>query len=258
MKSTASTPRQLRLAATLTVGAALVTGGLALARDGNLGNVDAVLDRLEQRLLDQEADGLTFGERAGATKGKDETEAPSARYRFDTKGQVNATTGEREQMRSIANALTELETQVDQLASNVQKTKQSILDEASIDNFVAIEAALEDTDKASIKTLNIKLDGYPVYELNEASGLWLPSKAVPLYAGPLQPGSHRLDLEARVIMRHQSTESALPMNGDVYRFINKSFDLNIPGGSSKARYVITIQPPANLEETADAVMKEVN
>ena len=39
------------------------TQGVAFAQDGAVGHVDSILDRLEKRLLDQEADGLTFGER---------------------------------------------------------------------------------------------------------------------------------------------------------------------------------------------------
>ena len=228
-------------------------GLVAQAKDDDLGNVNSVLDRLERRIMDQEADGLTFEDKTRPPATLEPTD-PAARYKFENKGTINATTSEREQMASLASAITELETQVDQLASNVQKTKQSILDESKVNNFIGIEAQLSETDAAAIKTLNIKLDGYPVYELQEASGLWLPSKAVPLYAGPLQPGKHRLDLEARIVMRHQS---GMPMNGDVYRFINKSFEMTVSGGTTKSRYVITITPPGKIEEQADAVLKEV-
>lgn len=225
-----------------------------LAKDDDLGNVNTVLDRLERRLLDQEADGLTFDEKTQPPPSI-ESEDGGTSYKFENKGKgkVSGTTSEREHMASLAGAITELESQVDQLASNVQKTKQSILDEASIDNFVSIEAQLNETDAAAIKSINIKLDGYPVYELHDASGLWLPSKAVPLYAGPLQPGAHRLDLEARIVVRHQK---GMPMNADVYRFINKSFELSVPGGTNKSRYVITIKPPTKIDEQADAVIKE--
>lgn len=227
------------------------------ASSPSLDSVDSVLDRLERRLLDQEADGLTFGERNEPPPAMQPADQ-GAKYKYEGKGgdaAIKASTTERDQMASLGAAVAELETQVDQLASNVQKTKQAILDEASMDNFVAIEAELGETDAAAIKTLNIKLDGYPVYELHEASGLWLPSKAVPLYSGPLQPGAHRVDLEARIVVRHNQS---LPMNADVYRFVNKSFDINVPGGTSNTRYVIAIKPPAKLEEQADAVIKEID
>ena len=156
-------------------------------------------------------------------------------------------------MKNLAKVVTELEGQVDQLTSSVQKTKQSILDDAAVDNFVTFEAALSDSESASIKTLNVKLDGYSLYELSESSGLWMPTKSVPLYAGPLQPGNHRLDLEARLVMRHKKS---LPMNGDVYRFVNKSFDVAVGSGTASNRYTITITPPEKIDGTADAVIKE--
>src|SRR5262249_59557781 len=129
---------------------------------------------------------------------------------------------------------------VDQLASNVQKTKQGILDDAKIDNYVSLEANLADTDAAALKNLSVKLDGYAVYELSDASGLWMPSKTVPLYAGPLQPGVHRLHLEARLVMRHKP---GVPLNNDVYRFVNRTFDLNVGRGAHNPRHVIASTPP---------------
>jgi hypothetical protein len=153
----------------------------------------------------------------------------------------------------LGTAISELENQVDKLASNVQKTKQTILDDSGIDNFIALEAHLDDTDASSLKTLIVKLDGYAVYEMQEASGLWMPSKIVPLYSGPMQPGAHRIEIEARLVMRHKQ---AVPLNSDVYRFVNKSFDLNIPGGVVNSRYIIAIKPPEKIDGTASATMKE--
>ena len=123
-----------------------------------------------------------------------------------------------------------------------------------INNYVSIDAELIETDKSAIKSLQIKLDGYELYSLSDAAGMWLPSKSVPVYAGPLQPGAHRLDLEVRLVLRHNPE---LPLNGDVYRFINKSFNLDITGGSSNSRYIIAIKPPEKLEESPDATIKEV-
>ncbi len=216
----------------------------------DLNQVDSILDRLEKRLLDQEADGLSFGEKE-AIDGSVGYEKADAQFK-GKKVATFASTESQDRMKSLAKVVTDLEGQVDQLASSVQKTKQGILDDSAIDNFVTFEAQLADTEAAAIKTLNVKLDGYPLYELNEASGLWMPSKSVPLYAGPLQPGNHRVDLEARIVVKHKK---ALPMNGDIYRFVNKSFDVAVGSGTSNNRYVITITPPEKIDGTAEATMK---
>jgi hypothetical protein len=81
----------------------------------------------------------------------------------------------------------------------------------------------------------------------------MPTKKVPLYAGPLQPGNHRIDLEARLVVRHKD---GIPLNGDVYRFINKTFDMIVPGAAGTARYTLAITPPAKLDGSADATLKE--
>lgn len=236
-----------------TARALLVLGAWAtpvLAAD--TAQVDSVLDRLEKRLLDQEADGLTFGEKEPPPAIGDPTDGLVTKYKYK-KSKIEGTPADAEKIKAVATMVTDLENQVDQLASSVQKTKQGILDDAAIDNFVSLEAELADTDSAALKSISVKLDGYAVYELSEASGLWMPSKKVPLYAGPLQPGNHRVDLEARLVVRHKD---GLPLNGDVYRFINKTFDLVVPGTPGNARYVLAITPPAKLDGTADATLKE--
>jgi hypothetical protein len=248
-----SVPARPILLAALAAHAVLGASTPALAQsEDRLKSVDSILDRLESRLLDQESDGLTFGEKLPPP----DTGAPATRYKFDGKGgagKVEAKTDEQTELRAIATMIDELEGQVDQLASSVQKTKQSILDEAGIDNFIAVEARLTEADAAALTALTIRLDGFDVYAVQDASGLWLPARMIPLYAGPLQPGRHRIDLEARLAMKH---DAALPLNGDVYRFVNKSFDITVPGGTVNTRYVISILPPAKLDGAADATIKE--
>ena len=230
------------------------TQGVATAQDGAVGHVDSILDRLEKRLLDQEADGLTFGERQSDPGFlKRPLEKSSKQFKFKG-GKVEASTPDKEKLKAIDLLIKDLERQVDQLAGNVQKTKQTVVDEAAVNNYVSVDAELIETDKAAIKSLQIKIDGYELYSLSDAAGMWLPSKSVPVYAGPLQPGAHRLDLEVRLVLRHNPE---LPLNGDVYRFISKSFNLNITGGSSKSRFVIAIKPPEKLDENPDATIKEI-
>jgi len=220
----------------------------------SLSGVDSVLDRLEKRLLDQEADGLTFGERQNdpAFLRTPEAAAPKKTYRFGST-KIEATPKQAERLKDVGKLVAELEGQVEQLASSVQKTKQSVVDDAAIDNFVTLAAQLGDTDTATIKNLTVKLDGFDLYALSDSSGLWLPSKNLPIYAGPLQPGNHRVDLEVRLVMRQ---EQNLPLNGDIYRFINKSFDITVTGARSNARYIIAIKAPDKLGDSADATLKE--
>ena len=234
--------------------ASIAAGAPAFAQEEPTKHVDSVLDRLEKRLLDQESDGLTFSEKTDP-KTLDETGEPKTKYEFTKRQKIGGGTASQESLKTIGSAVAELEAQVDQFASGVQKTKQSILDDAHIDNFITFEARLTDTDAASITAINVKLDGFGVYELKEASGIWMPASLVPLYAGPLKPGNHRVDVEARIVVK---PKKSLPMNGDVYRFVSKSFDVAVPGGTRQTRYVISITPPEKPDGKADATMKEAS
>lgn len=246
---------KIRLVLLATAVPTLVAGLVARARaePGEVSQVDSILDRLEKRLLDQEADGLTFGEKMPPPSTGNPADGLITKYKSKNGTRVEAAPVEADQLKAIAKLVTALESDVDQLASGVQRTKQGILDEAAIDAYVSLEANLADTDAAALKTLSVKLDGYPVYELSDASGLWMPSKSVPLYAGPLQPGVHRIDLEARLVMRHKQ---GLPLNSDVYRFINRTFDLSVRSGVTNNHYVIGITPPEKLDGSVDATLKE--
>lgn len=223
------------------------------AQKADVSQVDAILDRLERRLLDQESEGLTFSEKEAPTKPLSDNK-PVTVYKYE-KASIEAPTLEANRLKEISNLVNELEQQVDQLASNVQKTKQTILDDAAIDNFVRLEATLPETDQAALKSITVKLDGFKLYSVDDSAGLWLPLKVIPLYAGPLQPGNHRLDVEARISMREAKT---IPVNSQVYRFVNKSFQWTIPGGQVNNRFMLTIIPPLKLDDQADAKLQEAN
>ena len=254
-------PRHLLLAASLAAALASTTAPAQHEGSGDGAvQVDSVLDRLEKRLLDQEADGLSYGEKQPPPSTGDAADGlneggVSKHVKVEHAEKITAkTSGDAERIKSVESLVAELENDVDQLASNVQKTRQGVLDEAAVDNFVTIEAQLADTDAAAIKTLTVKLDGYPVYELSEASGLWMPTKSVPLYAGPLQPGNHRLDLEARLVVRQGGT---LPLNSDLFRFVTKSFDLTVTSGTKSSRYAVAFSPPSKLGDGGGAELKEI-
>ena len=224
----------------------------ALAQKADVSQIDAILDRLERRLLDQEAEGLSFEEKK-ALKPSLTDKTPITTYQYE-KTKIEANNPNELRLREVTNLINELEQQVDQLASSVQKTKQAILDDAAINNFVTIEATIPDTDLAAIKSILVKLDGFKLYSIEDSAGLWLPLKSMPLYAGPLQPGNHRLDIEARISIREATT---LVVNSPVYRFVNKSFQWTVPESQASVRYVLTLLPPTKIDGQADAKLEEV-
>ncbi len=241
----------LQVLMTALVGAAFLLSTFVKAESEDVIEVESILDRLEKRLLDQESESLSFGEKSSVP---DLKEKPSRTMNFDKKEKIVGTTPEMRRLNKLAALVSALESDVDKLTAKVQKTKQKILNDSSVDNFVSIDARLLEPETASIKSLSVKLDGFHIYELQESSGLWLPSKEVPLYAGPMQPGTHRVDLEARISLKHKK---GLPLNSEVMRIVQKSFEIAIPGGTAGNKYLISLNPPKGGKGDATASMKEV-
>lgn len=174
-----------------------------------------------------------------------------ARVRYPT-AKIEAKVPDKTDMTDVAKQVAQLEIDTDDLASRVQKAKQTIFEEANVSNFVEIEARLPSGKEAALKTLEVKLDGFEIYALDDASGLWLPTAKFPVYAGPMQPGNHRVDLEARLVLRQKGN---VAVNNDSYRMISKSFDIGVPDGSAERRWVIDIAVPDTAEGKVEAALQ---
>jgi len=233
-----------------TLVALLAVGSVARAQQ-EIEKVDSVLDRLEKRIIEEEGAGLTFGEKS-LTGSDDEGNGAKIKIK-GSPARVSGELPEAKKLRDIASGIAQLESEIDQLSSEVQRTRQKIMEEARVDNMVLIETLISGKDTASLKMLRVKLDGYVIYSVSEESGLWLPAKSVPLYSGPLQPGSHRLDFEARIAVKESTS---LPLNSDVSRFVSQSFDLRIPDGRQTTKYTVTIDPDTNSAGKASAKIDE--
>lgn len=241
----------LKITLTSLVATAFLYALVAEAQDKEVDEVENILDRLEKRLLDQESDSLSFGEKSSIPDIKNQADR---QMNFEKQESITGSSPEARELQKIAELIATLEADADRLASNVQKTKQNILSDSKVDNFVTLDARLENPDSASIKSLSVKLDGFPIYELQESSGLWLPSKQIPLYAGPMQPGTHRVDLEVRLSMKHQK---GLPLNSDILKIVQRNFEIAIPGGTSGNKFLITLDSSNKSGSEATATLQEV-
>ena len=220
-------------------------------------SVNNVLDRLEKRLIDQEAEELSYKDRpemttSTHTNNKTLTRLKSTKSQKFKKENITGGAPEYTGIQGIGQLVTQLEGQVDQFAQSVQKSTQSIIEEARIDNYIDIEARLNDPDRASITTLVVKLDGFSIYQSQDSSGLWLPSAAIPLYSGPFPPGNHRLDVELRLAKK---SLGPLPIHEDVYHFVSKAFDIVVPIAKEKKRYIIQIKPVSEEGKGFDASLE---
>jgi hypothetical protein len=216
----------------------------AIAKDS--GSVESILDRLESRLTNFENESLGLQLSAEPFSDIEDKEPITASY--SSKSKIRGKVKEADNITEIATAIAKLESEIEKLSADVQRTRQKVLEDAQINNFVEITALLNDTDLAGIKSFSTKIDGYEVYGLHEDSSFWLPNHNLPVYSGPLQPGNHRIDVESRIVMK---TKQPMPLESDVYRFVNKSFDINVPANNFRKRWVLEIKPPTTPEGQAE-------
>jgi len=212
-------------------------------------NIESVLDRLEQRLMDQDRESLSFGEepRKGAPP-----KGAATRFQYPPQDIV-ARDGDERELIQVTSALAELDQNVDAFAGEVQRFKQKILEEVAVDNFVSIAGTMEKPDAAVLRMLRLKVDGFTVYTIDEATGLWLPRAEIPFFSGPLMPGAHKVELEARLGRRRTAD---LPVADDTFQAINRTFDINMPDGKVKKSWLITIKAPDPGKARGDAVLAE--
>lgn len=223
----------------IAVGLVLLVGSRLSLAQKDIAPVESVLDRLEKRLMDQQADGLTFGEKSFLNEKASESAPRKALPKV--KGNSTQVPGDLEestQLREIGKSIADLESQVDQLSSEVLRTKQRVLDEAKIDNFFAIEVFMSNTEATALRSLRVKLDGFEVYALSDDASLWLPANTVPVFAGPLQTGAHRLDVEMKLASK---AEGNVPLNTEVFRLLSQSFPIDISDGLLRQKYQINVE-----------------
>lgn len=210
---------------------------------------ESILDKLERRLLEKERGALSFGE----APSKIDSKKPVTKYKYKN-FYINERLPKTADFLKIEKAITELESQTEYLASQVQAIKQKILQDASINNQIAIHTIIDDKNEVAFKNLTVSIDGHPIYQQNAALGLWTPTRKIPLFRGPIQPGEHRLDFQARLIQKNHSN---LPLHKDSYHMVNESFNFRVPGGQFTKTWEIRLHTPGRNEYKAKAIFKAV-
>jgi hypothetical protein len=237
---------------------AIVTSGIAMAtgsapagkpsKEGGATEVESILDRLEKKLIDNEGGGLTFGEKMEPASGDHSIPKPGTTMKFTRDGAAGEAKGAAGQtdedpgvaMKGLAEAVAGLEVQVERLHADVQKARLKVIEDARYDNFVQIDAEFRGMDKATLKSLTVKIDGVEVYRASDAGGLWVPSSKLPLFSGPVPPGAHKLYVEAAVLVREGPN---VPVSADITRRMDKEFEFSVPDGKDRKSIGITIDAP---------------
>ena len=229
------------------------------SRETSAQEVESILERLEKKLVDNESGGLTFGEKMEPVAKDHNIPKPATAYTFsrDAGAEANESgskTGNDDPeaaMKSLADAVAGLEVQVERLHSDVQKARLKVIEDARFDNFVQIDADFRGMDKATLKSLTVKIDGVEVYRASDAGGLWVPSAKLPLFSGPVPPGAHKLFIEANVLVNEGA---GMPVSADISRRMEKEFEFAIPDGKERKSIGLVIDAPQRTGSKGNITM----
>lgn len=198
-------------------------------------SADAVLDRLERKLLEQEAKTLRL-------------QAPPVRdgnpsLKFDAPASASNTIlaplPEQKNFVVIDRELLELEQDADDLAGQVEKLKGDFQSQASKASFVEIMVELESPQETSIRDLNFSINNHKIFA-RSTQGPWVPGAQILLYAGPLEAGEHTLRLDARTVRRYGE---GLPLDQNIYHQYAESYSINLPQGTFRKGFRLKLAKP---------------
>lgn len=227
---------------TFTLVLALWSASYAYAADSNIQAMDSVLDRLEQKLMEQEASTLRI-EPIG------DTPKSQQNLKFQ-KGTIEGRPPGSNEFATLEKQISDLEKEADELSGQIEASKADLLDKSSQGSLVEINALIEDPDLTSIRELNLSIDGKKIYAMN--GGDWTPSPEIPFFIGPLAAGEHSIELNARTIRRR---EKSLPLDQNLTHRYEQTFQINVAPGVFHKGYRIRLVRPEQANTRARASME---
>lgn len=227
--------RQIK-AAFVTALAVMAPGARAEPAEAQAKKIENVLDKLEKRLIDKESSPLTFDETENVkTPGKGLAKAKQ-KYSPKSSAKISGQTPSGRNIQELQKKLSEYDTRVDLLEADVRKLRAGVYEDSATDNQVILEIKTGNESKFIIRTLHARLDGNTLYNQLDSAGLWMPTRSVPIFFGPLQPGEHRVDISATIA---PLSRDGLEMPTWKQKGLQQSFSFAVTDG--KARKSITIE-----------------
>ncbi|MBC7658833.1 MAG: hypothetical protein H7249_03915 [Chitinophagaceae bacterium] len=212
------------------------------AADSNVQAMDSVLDRLEKKLMEQEAaslhiDPIPSGKKTTQNVRLQQSHVEGRLPGFDD-------------FKGLETQIAQLEKEADELSGQIETLKGDLLSQASKGSLIEIAAVVEDPDLTAIRELNFYLDGNKIYSMD--GGEWAPSPEIPFFLGPLEPGEHTLKLEARTARR---LEKSLPLDQNLYHRYDQDFKIQVQPGVYHKGYHLKLVRPEQQNTRAQASLE---
>jgi len=201
--------------------------------DKKLNEVESILDRLERQLMERERRNLFPDAQSPSQNRK-----PAADQRILVEPTtISGRLPDQGALDEFAKTIDQIEDELASLGGELENLKQKIRRGTQSDSLIEISALIPDPDKISIREFEVRLDGFPIYQLNRSGGLWMPRNQIPIFAGPLAPGKHELELYARIVKKMSDN---LPVDTSIFHLYQQSFQFQVQEGVDKKGFRITL------------------
>lgn len=212
-------------------------------------STENILERLERKLMEQEAATLRIT--APPLSSNKNSQAPVKR--FDMPASVMAAPLPHESgFESIEKDLRELEQDTDEISGQTEKLKADFLAMADKGNFVEIKLVIDDPNAMVVRSMTLTIDKHPVYETQDREGQWIPGSEILLYAGPMEPGTHEINLKGRIVRRY---ESNVPLDQNLYHAYDQNLQVVVPTGAFRQGYRLKLAKPEKQNIHAQAILE---
>lgn len=214
--------------------------------DKKLDQVESILDRLERQLMERERRNL-FPDIGSSNK----QSKPAADQRIVIEPTtISGNLPDQGALNEFSKTVDQIEDELASLGGELENLKQKIRRGTQNDSLIEISALIPNPDQVSIREFEVRLDGFPIYQLNRSGGLWMPRKQIPIFAGPLAPGKHDLEFYARVVKK---ISEDLPVDTSIFHLYQQKFQFEVEEGTNKKGFRITLG--AVIEQNIQAQAK---
>lgn len=194
------------------------------------------LDHLEKKMTDQ--DNFDLLDKKDAPTTKRHTDSRKARdLAPQNSGDNPKSVTQQKTLKGIQSKISEYDNRVEILESELRRLRANIYDASVTDNLVVIEIRPSQTSNFLIRDLRANLDGYTLYNRQDPSGLWIPSKSITLFHGPLRPGDHQIDISAILV---PLSADGLKLPTSEHKNLEQSFRFVVPEGKQRRQMVLEI------------------
>jgi hypothetical protein len=212
-------------------------------KDPSTESINKVLDLLEKQIIDSDSSNSPSNPNQEGLPGT--TEKVERSYKFTKPQQIQTLPQEKIQLELLRKQASSIENNIDSIESNVNKLRNEIINETKMDTFIELHASFP-SEKALLRTMKITLDEVILTDLIDSSTAWTLGMSMPIFYGPIKPGSHRIQVIARLSPLEDQVEFAA--NSKVE--ISKIFEIHIPLGTANHKFIVEILPPRPGEKAS--------